>query len=133
MRVTTNHPPTKASFTFLKDIRLYEREKPYYFAGELDPAQEHLRTNIEYEEINGVNVQDIRGYEHEFYFERDGVEIVNFDCALTSLAQGTTIPVDEYLEEVATFVKNKCQAEIAISYHYKVFVESKSPSIPILI
>lgn len=83
----TDH--TTATLQFLKRDPLWDIEKPY----ELDftisdkerqshPAMDIPRTNAKYDYIEDVRIEDIRGGKSQLTFERNGLELVPFECGL---------------------------------------------------
>jgi hypothetical protein len=117
---STKPDPTRGSLLYLKDVPEYEDAKPYYYTGPLPEGKEHMRTNLQYEKHDNINFHDMRGNEGSFTLDRHGIEMTRFPPLLRG--SDNALPLNDYMEYVATFIKEHMQAALAISYNYKVGV-----------
>ena len=115
---STKSEITRGSFMYLKDVPEYQDNKPYYYTGPLPESQEHMRTNLHYENHENIEFHDIRGNESFFTLDRHGFEMTKFPPL--SRGSDNALPLDDYMEFVAAYMKRHMKAELAVSYNYKV-------------
>jgi hypothetical protein len=111
-------PLSRATFCYLQNDPIYEREKPYYCSMSLEPHLESSRTNLKYEATD-TDVRDLRGFEHLLNVEEHGFEYVTITtCDLYVGIE--TFPVLAYIDQVTRAMKSKFKAEVCFSYSYRV-------------
>lgn len=60
---------------------LWEREKPYLL--KFKPTVDFPKTNISMVKLDGIQIEDTRGKEHNLSLERNGFAIMNLDIAMS--------------------------------------------------
>jgi len=115
---STKSKITRGSFLYLLDAPEYQHDKPYYYTGPLPEGQEHLRTNLQYEKHENIEFHDMRGNEAFFTLDRHGFEMTKFPPL--SRGSDNALPLNDYMEFVAGYMKEHMKAEFAVSYNYKV-------------
>lgn len=119
-------PLSHASLFFIKPLDRYKTEKPYTWAGPLDPSQEHLRSNIELEQHDRIPVRDLRPVLSSgiLSLARNGFDIVSHQSQFTktndSLQNGEAL--GGYLTETADLLKGLLHAELSVCYNFKVVI-----------
>ncbi|KAI0379251.1 hypothetical protein F5Y04DRAFT_290464 [Hypomontagnella monticulosa] len=114
-----NLPTVEAKVEFIRDLPLYQSEKPYYVAGPLDPADEHLRTNARFEK-KYVKFHDLRGHENMFSLKQHGFEfIVNSDASTGTLHNLTEHNVEAYARDTVQLLKGLFGTDHCWCYSYK--------------
>jgi hypothetical protein len=114
---STKSKTVQGSFLYLKDALEYQDTKPYYYTGPLPEDQEDMRTNLQYEYRGNIDFHDMRGSEASFTLDKHGFEITKFPLTRGS---DNALPLDNYMEFVAAYMKEHMKAEFAVSYNYKV-------------
>ncbi len=112
---------SRASLFFIKDLDLYESEKPYRWAGPLTASQEHMRSNIVIEGRENIPVRDIRSKVESGFLslDQDGFQILSHRSKHTSfLNNGDNLM--QYLQETADILKRILAAELVVCYNFKV-------------
>ena len=119
--VAAMNATSEASFAFLRASELYQTEKPYYFNGDLPAGQEQLRSNLQYESIASIRLTNVRGFEDSFSLESHGFRILKLHPKVDmSGPSWDTLPIEEYLKEIASLVKTTLNAQVVLAYNYKV-------------
>jgi hypothetical protein len=131
----------QVTLKFLRDLPLYQREKPYTLHGFPDiPAEQ--QTNCEYEEISDIEAHDLRGSTDMPVLEEQGFEylIAPSHCNLSAStfeqdlpSDYSVDPVSAYLQETMDIVKEKLNASLAVTidwrvgsnYHYFRFINTE--------
>lgn len=113
-------PYVESNLRYLSDDDRYSSEKPYYFAGPLIPAEEHLRTNLSCTDAK-VPIMDLRGYEHKISIEKQGFEFMNRQSNVHFI-RGIDEPakIHDYISETVALVKERLGAEDCVCYSYRV-------------
>ena len=116
-------PEQKISLEFIKDLRLYDTEKPYYMVlgdgdGEGQEGHTTSETNIELERFHDINVHDVRGRESEFSTEGNGFTFLHHESEVAH--DGGEGGMAAYINEVASLVQMECKADRVICYDYRV-------------
>lgn len=115
-------PALRSGFTYLADSALYLKEKPCYYAGPLDPQQEHLRTNLLYHRQEDIVIPDLRVQEHRLTLDNDDFEFRrNVRLAEIDLSQRKDQAVKQYIEESVHWLKDVLTAELVVCYDYRVY------------
>jgi predicted component of type VI protein secretion system len=117
-----------ATFQYLEKSPKWDSEKPYYISGPLPQEQLHLRSNLSFS-FHSVDVKDLRsagqltGIKEHVTVESHGFELATWKSpvplTLDNEAQDSTEP---YMAEVAKWLKTRFEAEVVISYAYRVRV-----------
>lgn len=72
----------ESSFVFLRpNEELYTRERPYTF--KFPPNNGCPQSNLVHDRIDGIRVENMRGREEEFQFEKNGFTMLRVDHGLT--------------------------------------------------
>lgn len=111
----TELPRIHVALPFI-DRDVYSETKPYDISGSLEPAQEHLRTNLKIAP-HTVGVQDVRGFEQYLNVDKTGFEFARCPTKC-SFAEET---IEPYLQETAEWVKQRLNATHSICFAYKVY------------
>lgn len=111
-------PQARSQFAYLKRLSLYENQKPYYCSIELQPEELDQKTNLDYERKDAV-VRDIRGWEHELDFERDGIQYILHPTSFI-LRTESRLDIEGYMKEHIDFFRQKLDAEKCICYSWRV-------------
>ena len=109
------------SFLFLSDLLLYQTTKPYFYSGELKPEHECQRTNLVYTEHDGIQVRDLRGFQHKLDLGFHGFCFLSCQSKVDlSIPNETTTLA--YLRETCATIKDLLEAEKVVCYDYKVCI-----------
>ena len=112
--------PETVSLSFLKGSERYLEEKPYFLGPPLNQeVPPHLQTNLEYETLQNVRIEDVRDHgmeafnidDHSFRFMKHQNE--------TDLST-VDISIKEYCAEMSKFVQDLFNAERVICYDFRV-------------
>jgi hypothetical protein len=114
-------PVITCSFDYLEKSARYDSEKPYYFSGPLDSDQEPARTNLAYTTHDNIQVRDLRGKEQKLKLEAHGFQLIAH-TPKTDLTDPDEREVQNYLEEISSFIKDELNAELVLAYSYRVSV-----------
>lgn len=118
--MASNLPVTNGEARFIIDSNRYQAEKPYYLAGPLDAAHEHLRTNTVFQ-TRSVQFRDLRGNEDFFSLKTHGFQYMVDDRAdADRLARLDKTNVDEYAENTLQLMKRMFGTESCFMYAFKV-------------
>jgi hypothetical protein len=121
-------PTVSSTFSYLKRDSRYASEKPYYYSGDLPLDYENSRTNLKFEVGPPVLLRDLRVVKEHIHLDTHGVELFkNSSKTLAELRFGE-IP-QLYLQEMSNIVKIKLQAELVITYDYRVSAILRDPII----
>jgi hypothetical protein len=115
----TGLPHTLGSFMFAQDSPLYATEKPYQVVGTLPPEQEHMRSNLTFEERDQIPVYDLRNVALSLSLDLHGIEIVE-QVGLSAFDLGNETDLKAYLDQVVQLLRQRLSAEIVIIYSYNV-------------
>jgi hypothetical protein len=118
-KLLAKKPPVSSTFCYLKWTPKYVSEKPYYYMGPLNPEDEHLRTNLVYENGPEVNIQDLRGNENVLCLARHGIQFLKCDSEDPNDLKFEDIPHD-FLDKISRIVKQELHADTTIVYDYQV-------------
>lgn len=118
-QLVNGQPATLCSFDYLSRDKRYDNEKPYYFSGPLSKDQEHARSNLTYTTHDGIKVRDIRGLEQRLSLEVHGFRLIRHEPRV-SLEEPSEQQVHDYLRETAAFLKETLDAELVVTYNYRV-------------
>ena len=114
-------PDIITNMTYLNDLPLYKREKPYLvlLPAKLDSDLEHVKTdNLEFETRRGIRVTDIRGNEDDYRLLTTGFEIMNHASGLSDIQDLTDIRT--YKAETECLLKAKFAADKVVCWDVKV-------------
>lgn len=102
-----NQGTIRASLRFLKDLPLYQDEKPYvvYFAPD-ESAKHAKRTNIETEEKEDIPVEDIRDKRDQFTLDTHGFEAFTHAMRFEDFEKDELVQT-EYLKEVEEVIRKR--------------------------
>jgi hypothetical protein len=111
---------SSGSLFFIKDLALYDTEKPYQYGGPLEPSQEHLRTNIKVETVQRVPVHDLRQLSlTKFTLTQNSFQIMNQPSRYADRLKTEDV-LQQYLEETTNLLKELLRAELVVCYNFKV-------------
>ncbi|KAH8768682.1 hypothetical protein F5882DRAFT_188302 [Hyaloscypha sp. PMI_1271] len=104
---------------YISDNPRYDKEKPYFYAGKLEASQEHLRTNLEYSQHDGIKFHNIRGFEEKLDLSKHGFQIFKHSSSqdLERLSEDTIL--ENYLLETSDLVKEYMNATHVLCYDYR--------------
>lgn len=108
----------ETSMSFLARDALYDHEKPYrlrYAAEEGIPT-----TNLRHEKYNPIKINNIRGREQNFSFERNGFAVLKMDEEMSYHDFNNPKSIQRYLEVVCESLKALLGAEKVQAYQYSV-------------
>ena len=111
-------PCARANFRFVKDDPIYQTETPYEAIGTLPPEEEHLRSNLKWEERD-VPVHDLRQHVDSLSIETNGFEFLQ-PKELTTLDWDSEKAVVDYLTSLLKFLKERFHTDDVIIYNYNV-------------
>jgi len=117
--LAVHSPITTCSFDYLEKSDLYDSEKPYYFSGPLEKDQESGRTNLTYTNHDGIQLHDLRGVEHQLKLNVHGFQLLNHHSQI-DLVDPSDEQLQDYLREVSFFIKDQLEAEVVLSYNFRV-------------
>ncbi|KAJ8132508.1 hypothetical protein O1611_g1114 [Lasiodiplodia mahajangana] len=114
LRISLNH---------LKDLPLYQIEKPYEIWAPVDETQ--CKTNVQFEYCDGIPVADVRGRQDEFDIETCGFSFLHHPVGLgLSAAEVKTdegrLLVIRYLEEMSSFLQQTLSCRRVLCYDWRV-------------
>jgi hypothetical protein len=115
-------PVTLAEFSYIQKSPHHNLEKPYYYSGPLPGDQGHLRTNIGFITHGKIPAYDLRGYEGLTSLDRHGFEfrVVPTTTSISEPVDREDKIAEEYMEEVAAWLKKEMQAELVLCYNCRV-------------
>lgn len=111
----------QATLHYLKALEIYETETPYFLnILNDDPAQQVLRTNLEYAPHDDISIEDIRekGGLDAFSIEENGFEVLKYTAK--AAVDENDAEVAAYCEEIVKLVSEKLNAVHTICYDYRV-------------
>jgi GT2 family glycosyltransferase len=114
-------PKVVTSVTFLQDLPLYIREKPYYvLLAQQDDKDEntHQISNLQFEEISGIEILDLRQATGDFSLETSGFQLIRFKSA--HLPVESHNQVEAYRAETEAFLRNEFDALKVICWEIRV-------------
>ena len=107
--------------TYLNDLPLYKREKPYLvlLPAQVDSDLENVKTdNLEFETRRGIHITDIRGHEEEYGLLISGFEVMRHTSALLDFQDMADIQT--YKTETESLLKAKFDADKVVCWDVKV-------------
>lgn len=122
-----NLPVTNGSFQYIKYSPNFDHEKPYHFNGDLDPDQEHLRTNITYERRHGIALHDLRGLPKSATLETHGFQFMNHQSQFTDGFDDDEV-VQSYVLETLDLLKEFLGCDTVLCYDSRVLKIVSRPS-----
>ncbi|KAI1159892.1 hypothetical protein F5B18DRAFT_664214 [Nemania serpens] len=111
----------QATLHYLKALEIYETETPYFLnILNDDPAQQVLRTNLEYAPHDDISIEDIRekGGLDAFSIEENGFEVLKYTAK--AAVDENDAEVAAYCEEIVKLVSEKLNAVHTICYDYRI-------------
>jgi hypothetical protein len=127
-------PETRSSLSYIKFSPKYETEKPYYYSGPLEPGEEGLRSNVEYETHDHIPICNLRGQEQHLSVEENGFELkcLPFHADSNALKEGRE-ELEAYINALSSWMKERFDAEIVLCYDYRVHMPSHQTGVPLSI
>ena len=108
-----------ASFVFIKNVPLYEHERPYVYTGPLPKEKEHLRSNLVYQRQDNVPIRDLRPRMHNLSLAEHGIQFLK--CTSDHLDdlfdEGER---DALLQETIKAIDDVLGAELVLMYTIRV-------------
>ncbi|KAK3331207.1 hypothetical protein B0H66DRAFT_92932 [Apodospora peruviana] len=108
-------PTERGTLSFIKDLPKYKQERPYRWAGALEPSQEHKRTNIQLESHEGIDFADLRpiiDHPEKLSLRRDGFQILRRAPGQQDpVLGGDSSVLESYLSTLALDIKDLLSAE----------------------
>ena len=114
-------PDMITNMTYLSDLSLYKREKPYLvlLPAQVDSDLENVKTdNLEFETRRGIHITDIRGHEEEHGLLISGFEVMHHTSALSDFQD--LADIQTYRTETESLLKAKFDAEKVVCWDVKV-------------
>ena len=99
------------SLTFLKDLPLYKQEKPYFVLlaqQDENDSNNHRISNLEFEEITGIEILDLREMSGDLSLERSGFQLVQLKSA--HLLVENHEQIEAYRTETEAFLRAEFDA-----------------------
>jgi hypothetical protein len=119
-------PKVVTGVTFLQDLPLYLREKPYYvLLAQKDDKDEntHQISNLQFEEISGIEILDLRQATGDFSLETSGFQLFPFKSA--HLPVDNHYQVEAYRAETEAFLRNEFDALKVICWEIRVMPQPR--------
>lgn len=114
-------PNITTNVTYLNDIPLYKREKPYLvlLPAKVDSDLEHVKTdNLKFEVRRGIRITDIRGHEEEYQLLKNGFEIIQHSSELSDIED--EVDIRKYKMETEDLLRDKFHADKVVCWDVKV-------------
>ena len=112
-------PALFTSVCCLDKNELYQREKPYEMR--FNPPGDFPRKNLEVSKHDNIPVEDVRGYEKDLSFERNGFIVMELDIPMDIEDFGSREAiVSQYLPKVAEELKDRLGATRVQVHDYLV-------------
>lgn len=109
-----------APLAFLRDLKIYEVEKPYHLTLTKDRESDSVITNIAHDVYNNIELTDIRGSEDSFHLEIHGFQLAKHDMPMVMKDFSSLEARDQYASEMQSFIKAFLGAKDVRLMHYKV-------------
>lgn len=120
-QLTVGRPVTLCSFDYLSRAKIYDTEKPYYFSGPLEKDQEQFRSNLVYTTYDSIKLRDIRGSEEHLSLDEHGFQLIKHTPSV-SLDKPDDEQIQSYLSETSTLLKVFLEADVVVTYNYRVSI-----------
>lgn len=99
---------TTSSIKYIKDLELYEREKPFHILINIPPdAPDQRHTNLEYEDREEV-FHDVRGKEQDFNLDDHGFTYRHHDFCFEEYENRAAVEAN-YLPKIEQFLRAEVQ------------------------
>ena len=115
----------ETSMNFLSRDSLYEREKPYQFRYPVGNGVP--KTNLRHAKQEPVKVQNMRGREEQFSFEKNGFTVLKLDEEISYEDFDDPAAIRRYLDLVAKQLRRKLNADTVQVYQYLVSLRLLNP------
>lgn len=120
----TELPIEKGTLSFIQDLKKYNHERPYRWAGALAESQEHKRTNIVLESKDNIPFRDIRSLidcPEKLSLQNDGFQILRRAPGQDDPVLGAEDDVlGRYLSGLAVDIKALLNAETLYCVNFVV-------------
>lgn len=114
-----DYPHQTISLEFIKDLPLYQHEKPYFVVIEEGPDKPpSTATNLELAPVHDILLQDVRGREADFTLKANGFKYLKHETRVA--ADDEEDNWVRYSQEMASLIQEECAAEKVICYDYRV-------------
>jgi hypothetical protein len=126
MMTTGSKEPLQISLAYLKDLPLYEKEKPYEIW--MQVPDDIPRTNCEFYEVKDIPLHDVRNlYLGDFDLETTGFKYLSHETQYLPDPKifqqpGQEDSVAPYLAETAQLVKEVMNARKVMTYDWRVSI-----------
>ena len=107
------------SLQYLKNLPLYQTQKPFQVYTHIQDVPESEKTNLEFEEHNNVLIRDVRGKEDQFDLDECGFQYIKH-ATHVDLSDVTKDVADAYLEEIKQLLLEKLKADRVFCYDFRV-------------
>ncbi|KAK8122760.1 hypothetical protein PG984_011430 [Apiospora sp. TS-2023a] len=109
-----------APLAFLRDLKIYEVEKPYHLTLTKDRESDSVITNIAHDVYDNVEVTDIRGSEGLFHLDIHGFQLARHEISMAKNDFASPETRDQYASEMQSFLNAFLGAQDVRLMHYKV-------------
>ncbi|KAH7397972.1 hypothetical protein BKA64DRAFT_54138 [Cadophora sp. MPI-SDFR-AT-0126] len=110
-------PRPLVSMQFIADKALYKTEKPYFASLPSSQFPEGYKTNLEFENVGGIPVTDLREQ------SRESIDVMGFSHVVHDFqaeARGNEETCKPFLAEASDLVRTMFEAERTICYDYRL-------------
>ncbi|KAK8122762.1 hypothetical protein PG984_011432 [Apiospora sp. TS-2023a] len=115
-----NPASIRASMAFLRDLKLYDVEKPYHLTLSKDREADSILTNIVHDVYENIEVTNVRGYADAFCLDLHGFQLLRHETSLQMEDVGKPQARDRYSSETANLLKECMGAQEVRIMHYMV-------------
>ncbi|KAK8016629.1 hypothetical protein PG993_014818 [Apiospora rasikravindrae] len=128
MADTTHADSIRASMAFLRDLKLYEVEKPYHLTLTKDREADSTLTNIVHDVYDNIEVTNIRGCEDAFRLDVHGFQLLCHKSSLNTNDFSFASAREKYSNEIAGLLKSFLGAQEVRLMHCMVRDRSLPPA-----
>ncbi|KAK8075549.1 hypothetical protein PG997_010212 [Apiospora hydei] len=109
-----------APLAFLRDLKIYEVEKPYHLTLTKDRECDSVITNIAHDVYGNIEVTNIRGSEDSFLLDVHGFQLAKHETSMSPRDFDSLEGRERYASEIESFLKALLGAKDVRMMHYKV-------------
>ncbi|KAK7914122.1 hypothetical protein PG985_011825 [Apiospora marii] len=120
MTEATNSSSIRASMAFLRDLKLYEVEKPYHLTLSKDREADSILTNIVHDVYDNIKVTNVRDQEDAFRLDVQGFQLERHETSLSTEDFNKSQARERYSNEIANLLKGCLGAQEVRLMHYMV-------------
>ncbi|KAK8104327.1 uncharacterized protein PG998_011360 [Apiospora kogelbergensis] len=108
------------SLAFLRDLKIYEVEKPYHLTLNKDREADAVITNIAHDVYENIEAMNIRGNEGALHLDIHGSELAKHKTSMNTKDFGKPDAAEKYAAEIRSFLADYLGARDVRLMHYKV-------------